>query len=356
MSKASANCRARVQGYASVVWAEERSLFSGDLSLLRGISDRAVVLHGLQYSKVIAERLCAAYRIPAERCSPVAEATEAQVSDHLQKRSMDECTTLVAVGGGRVQDVAKLVARRSGKALIVVPTIVATDGVASPVSVMRDPRSGSVSLGAKAPDSVILCWALLARVPVPYWRALVGDVVGNLVAVRDFRRFGADTLDAAARTAVERSCGTAEKAALRIIEFDDPDFGNEAFRRMLVGCAVESSFAMVDAGTSQPCSGSEHLLSHAIDSLRLPPGWLHGLQVGAAVPSCLALHGENALRKDVERLYSRLAMPRSLPALGGAIEPRLSEIVRIAPDMRPGRGTVLTRYAPDELVRRLSAR
>ena len=42
-----------------------------------------------------------------------------------------------------------------------------------------------------------------------------------------------------------------------------------------------TGIAMIIAGSSRPASGSEHLISHAYDSLAQKPG-LHGLQVGVA--------------------------------------------------------------------------
>lgn len=340
----------------AIHWLDEDSIFSGTQSLLRGISDQAVILHGVQYSRAVADRLCAAYEIPlGERSMAVNSAAEHEVEQLLRSRVIAECSTILAVGGGRIQDVAKRIAHQSGKALVVMPTLIATDGVASPVAVIRDALGRSSSYGAKAPDTVFLCWSLLARVPKIYWQALTGDVIGNLVAVRDFRRFGIHALPSKLLSAVEQGCRMAEAAAMRIMEFSAPGFENDTFRRMLVDSAIDSSFAMVNAGTSQPCSGSEHLLSHAIDHLRLHPGWLHGLQVGAAVPFCLDLHGETALRTEVKRLYACLGIEPSLLHLGTQVVDRIEDILRLAPDMRPERATVLSQFSTAELLRRIKA-
>ena len=51
--------------------------------------------------------------------------------------------------------------------------------------------------------------------------------------------------------------------------------------RLLATALMLNGVAMEIAGSSRPASGSEHLISHALDQLTTRPG-LHGLQVGVA--------------------------------------------------------------------------
>ncbi len=343
-----------VEDYPAIHLVDEGTLLGGRLPLLCRLHDQMFVVHGVKHSRAVAARISLAYGIPAERSAVVAGATDDAVYRLMQMPALAACSTIVVVGGGSVQDVAKFVARQRDLRLIAIPTLVATDGIASPVAVIRDAAGHSTSRAGKAPDDVLICWSLLAEVPDRYWLALVGDIVGNLVAVRDFRIFGMAGLPEAERKIAEQSCQLAERAALQILEYGQPALADEKFRRILVESAVESSFAMVCAGTSEPCSGAEHLLSHAIDSLRLQPVWLHGLQVGAAVPSCLRLHGEADLSGRVERLYRSLGMPSGLTLLGGEISGRLNDVVRMAPTTRPGRRTILSQFSAPDLVRLLS--
>jgi len=56
---------------------------------------------------------------------------------------------------------------------------------------------------------------------------------------------------------------------------------------------VLSGVAMEIAGSSRPASGSEHLISHALDIFGKKPG-VHGLQVGVATYLCALLQNNKA--------------------------------------------------------------
>ena len=91
------------------------------------------------------------------------------------------------------------------------------------------------------------------------------------------------------------------------------------------------------AGSSRPCSGSEHLISHAID--RLHPGTAaHGEQVAFGTLVCTRLQGE-----DWRAAKSALidAGMRDAVTGFGLTEDQLVAAVRAAPSTRPGRYTVL---------------
>ena len=56
---------------------------------------------------------------------------------------------------------------------------------------------------------------------------------------------------------------------------------DDLFLRELVDSLAMSGIANEIAGGSTPTSGSEHLISHALDKM-LPQPQLHGIQVGVA--------------------------------------------------------------------------
>jgi hypothetical protein len=63
---------------------------------------------------------------------------------------------LVAIGGGRCLDIAKLAAARAGVTIVAVPTQLSHDGICSPVAVVPDRSGRTESLGATAPRFVFL--------------------------------------------------------------------------------------------------------------------------------------------------------------------------------------------------------
>ena len=101
---------------------------------------------------------------------------------------------------------------------------------------------------------------------------------------------------------------------------------------------VLSGLAMEIAGSSRPCSGAEHLISHALDSLR-PGTAQHGEQVafGALVATHLQGGDWNRLREFM--LSAGMTDAASGFGLG---ERELTAAVRAAPSMRPDRYTILS--------------
>ena len=92
------------------------------------------------------------------------------------------------------------------------------------------------------------------------------------------------------------------------------------------------------AGSSRPCSGAEHLISHALDALH-PGTAQHGEQVafGALVATRLQGGDWGALRAFM--LSAGMAGPAAGFGLG---EQELVAAVRAAPSMRPDRYTILS--------------
>jgi glycerol-1-phosphate dehydrogenase [NAD(P)+] len=101
----------------------------------------------------------------------------------------------------------------------------------------------------------------------------------------------------------------------------------------LISCGV----AMSIAGSSRPCSGAEHLFSHALTRTAPHPA-LHGEQVGVGTILSAYLHGANwQLIRDVLR---RIGAPTNARELG--IEGQhITKALTIAHKIRPDRYTIL---------------
>jgi glycerol-1-phosphate dehydrogenase [NAD(P)+] len=104
---------------------------------------------------------------------------------------------------------------------------------------------------------------------------------------------------------------------------------------------------MAAAGSSRPCSGACHEISHAIDAL-YPDRATHGEQVavGALFASFLR---EDGLVDEIEPAYSRLGIAR-LPGDLGLTDDEFAAAVAEAPSTRPDRYTILEHLALEEDV------
>ena len=63
--------------------------------------------------------------------------------------------------------------------------------------------------------------------------------------------------------------------------------------KLLGSALLLNGISMAICGSSRPASGSEHLISHALDSVSKRPR-LHGLQVGVATYLVSLLQGQNS--------------------------------------------------------------
>jgi glycerol-1-phosphate dehydrogenase [NAD(P)+] len=267
----------------------------------------------------------------------VPENSQEQVDLIAQSPELGTVDAAIAVGGGKTIDVAKSACEQADIPVIVVPTQLTADGIASPVSVIRT-RSGVMeSRHARLPIGVVVDLEVLKRSPVESARAGLGDLIANAGAVRDWRRAAAaggeatdDFAALLAEAAGDLVSGT-DVTCLRAGPLE-ADF----LHRLLQGLVL-SGLAMEIAGSSRPCSGSEHLVSHAIDQL-YPGTARHGEQVAFGAMLCTRLQGEDW--KAVKQLMVSAGMDSAAAGLGLS-EEQIVAAVRTAPTTRPGRYTVL---------------
>lgn len=109
--------------------------------------------------------------------------------------------------------------------------------------------------------------------------------------------------------------------------------------RTLDSAILTSGMAMERVRSSRPCSGAEHLLSHALDKLQNYP-LLHGEQVAAFAILTLDLHGHSTRVKQLWRVYDKIGLPRT-PAEFGIHSGTLAQLEKEAIQIRPERYTIL---------------
>jgi glycerol-1-phosphate dehydrogenase [NAD(P)+] len=276
--------------------------------------------------------------------SPLAGADQewaAQIGSQAHRAGADG---IVAIGGGRCLDVAKLAAARAGLGVVAVPTQLSHDGICSPVAVVPNEEGKAESVGAIAPRAVVLSLPTLVTAPLSSVRAGIGDLLANPLALRDW----ALATERGLEDADQRAWDLSIEAFERIEKFLDDDLAvwarDPEFLRRLADALILSGMAMIHSGTSRPASGGEHEVSHAIDELYGGRA-LHGAQVAFGCMVSVALYGE-----DTEAFSGRLGR-LGLPATPADLGLDRSEAIRVileAPGTRPGRYTVLEAADLDE--------
>jgi glycerol-1-phosphate dehydrogenase [NAD(P)+] len=251
-----------------------------------------------------------------------------EVQDMIRNHSL-----ILGVGGGKVIDVAKLSATRSGINFISVPTAASHDGIASPRASIKNEGS-SVSLPAESPIGVIADTKIISKAPFRLLAAGFGDVISNQTAVMDWklahRLLNEDFSDSAAALSLmtaQMTMKSAEAVKEGLIESAE----------LVVKALISSGMAISIGGSSRPASGSEHKFSHALDMVAPEPA-LHGEQCGIGTIMMMYLHGGNW--KSIRDALKTVKAPINAEEIG--IEPEyIIKALNISHTIRKERYTVL---------------
>lgn len=266
---------------------------------------------------------------------------------HCEHNSTD---LIIAIGGGKVLDIVKRVSYLTNINHLSVPTIISNDGLISPISVIRNELGKTESIPGMMPMGVIIDLDIIMKSPIEYIRAAAGDILSNISATNDWilaHRANRETMN-------DIGFHLSKSAACSLLYFKTKELNDKPFIRMIVQGQINSGIAMSLAGSSRPCSGSEHLISHAIEYLELTKSVLHGNQVASISLFTLflqdkltAVHLDYAVATGVVLDFTDLLINRS--------EEILKTIFRKAKEMRPGRYTVLDQISEEVFLEKVLA-
>ena len=210
------------------------------------------------------------------------EVTVDEAAEHFHK----SCDSVIAVGGGVINDTGKLISAQRGVVDVYVSTAPSMDGFASATSSM-EVGGLKVSLSTKCPDAVIADTDVLSAAPVHMIRSGIGDMLAKYVSIAEWRLANIITgeyfCDRVANI-VTASLDMCIKNAKSAVNRD-----KKAIATLTEGLVI-SGMAMNLAGVSRPASGMEHYVSHMIDMRALEfgrPAELHGIQCGIATLTTL---------------------------------------------------------------------
>ena len=274
--------------------------------------------------------------------------TEIVGAEHITVRDLDDALSVrgfdvvIGVGGGKVLDLAKVAAANSSAQFISVPTSASHDGIASPYvayTLQLELRSRGIQPTKIYPAAIVADTKLIMSAPKRLLRAGIGDLIGKIIAVRDWklahRLVGEPFSEAAAILAMD-SFRIVARRVRQIASFE-----REEHVRLLVKSLIGCGMAMAIAGSSRPCSGSEHLFAHAVEHIAQRNGirvGLHGELVAIGTIIMAYLHGINWRR--IKRLVSQAGLPIKLRDVG-LDEDLAVEALESAHRIRPDRLTIL---------------
>ena len=183
---------------------------------------------------------------------------------------------IVGIGGGKVIDVSKYAAYLRKLPFISVPTSSSSDGFSSAsASLIVNGRRKSVPAGMAY--GIIADTGIIKSAPEKFLFSGIGDIVSKITAIYDW------VYEAEHGYSKINDCAVmiAKKAVNSFVRTPFTSIKDDLFLRELLDSLAMSGIANEIAGSSAPTSGSEHLISHALDSMSEQPQ-LHGIQVGIA--------------------------------------------------------------------------
>jgi len=259
-------------------------------------------------------------------------------------RSSDP-SLVIGVGGGKVLDITKFCAFKLNKPFLAVPTILSNDGISSPISVVHT-EEGIGSIGTNPPIGIIADVDVIKKSPNEAILAGIGDLISNISAVEDWNlasMYLGEKVDKFAEILAKNSADGFIQYLLRNNKWKS--LLDEHVITSLAEGLIQSGIAMSLAGSSRPCSGSEHLISHALDKL-LDFAKPHGIQVGLATLFTQSLRNIDV--SDMKALFRQIGFPTTPMDLGIPMSVFM-DAIRNAPNTRKGRFTILDIISDKEI-------
>lgn len=310
---------------------------------LRQLGDSYIVISGARESFRYASKLLDKAKVRPAAHYLIKDNDITDVYNFERRIRGDNASIIVAVGGGKVGDFAKRLAYLRNIPLLLVPTIIGNDGLISPIAVLKD-GDISVSMPGRMPDAVLIDIQLLKAAPTQYLRAAACDLITNLSATNDWELARSNDTSRVNHLALQMS----RMAAEMILNHPAWDIESPELLKSIIYGQMLSGVAMTIAGSSRPCSGSEHLIAHALDAKSVGMWALHGEKVGITSRFCLYLQKMTDHR--AEAFFKALNVPKIFPGCESLRPTEIATLFSVARIMRPGRTTILDQYSDEELA------
>lgn len=258
------------------------------------LSGTPLVLSGKSTLEIAGKNVMAQF--PAVLSETVNEATMEE-AERIKEAVKGKPAFVIAVGGGKVIDIGKVVSSGFSIPLVSVPTAPSHDGIVSERGSIKK-NGAKHSIRAKPPVAVVADISILMNAPPRMIASGAADVISNCSAVNDWRlarNKGEYYSDYAADLAI-LSAELVMRSARSIREKQERGIRN------LMEALISSGICMSLAGTSSSGSGADHMFSHALDALGSKA--LHGEQcgVGCIIMSYLQEKGWKMVKDSLKEV------------------------------------------------------
>lgn len=239
---------------------------------------------------------------------------------------------VIGIGGGKVIDAAKYCGFLRNLAFISIPTSASSDGFSSAsASLLLEGRRKSVP--ARLAYGIVVDTQIIKSAPKKFIYSGIGDMVSKITALYDWKfeeEHGYGKVNDFATMIAKKAVNSFVRTPFESIEED-------LFIKELLDSLAMSGIANEIAGSSAPTSGSEHLISHALDKMLEQPQ-LHGIQVGIA--TYLMSVVQDHRYKRVNTIFTQTGFWDFVKTLGMR-RVDFEQAIDLAPSIKPFRHTYL---------------
>ncbi len=240
---------------------------------------------------------------------------------------------LIGVGGGRSIDIAKLASFNSKIPFVSIPTSASHDGISSPFASVKG-LDRPYSVVAKPPIAIVADTEIIGKAPPKLMISGCGDLIAKITAVKDWELSHVKTGEYYGRYSASLALLSAH-LVLEDASIISP-LNNESVR-VVVEALISSGVAAGIAGSSRPCSGSEHLFSHAMDIVA-PGRGLHGERCGIGTIMMSKLQGSDS--ESIRRSLETIGLPTKASGINATNDEIIKALV-LAREIRKERYTIL---------------
>ena len=242
----------------------------------------------------------------------------------------DNTDVLLVVGSGVLNDVAKIVSKKTNIPEILVATAPSMDGFLSDTSALTL-NNLKTSVNCNLPHVIIGDIDILKKAPKRMILAGLGDMIGKYSALTDWNLSRFINEEYYCEPSALISVKAIEKCVQSIEQIDaNGEFSDDAIKNIMEGL-IRTGIAMSYVGNSRPASGSEHHMSHYWEMMFLFMGkeaLLNGTKVGltsiiiakiyewfsqekevdfAAAEKRIKVFDENVWQADIHKFYGKAA-------------------------------------------------
>jgi glycerol-1-phosphate dehydrogenase [NAD(P)+] len=233
---------------------------------------------------------------------------------------------VIGVGGGSVIDLSKYVAHQCSTRLVVLPTILSSNALASPFSVFEIDNGKLTTLKTKIPDVIVADFSILEKQPRRFILSGLGDLLAKYTSLTDYMYSGLIEKRAYNRVAVNLG------ESLLKLAFDNAMLiasGRKDGIELLLHLLILDGYLIELANTTRIVAGCEHMVAYGIETLT--GKGLHGEQVAIGTLICSFLQNKNW--SMLKELLFKTGLPVKASQLGLSNEEMVKALI-MAPETR----------------------